>query len=281
MKSRQKRRLFFLIGLPGLILLAIGLVVVQNNLKDATVGDQRVSQDYLHRTITDFQSMGERSSWEKQAAACLYLEYHLKALGVASEIQTYFHEQKEWRNIVAIFPGNSEHATELLAVAHYDSISRNPRSKSPGADDNASGVAVLLEMARLLRTIPHQSSIRLVFFSNEEQGELGSKSFARWARESGKNIRGVINIDVVGYDAPWALFSREPFSILNADLSPVRKFYMLAKMAKNLVCALVAGQRSLKLMARSQDSSLLPIDVKDQTAIGLGRVRWDMGSTCT
>lgn len=280
MKRRKKKRYLFLIGLPILILLSSWFIVVQIDFQDTTGGCQRLNQEYLKRSIIDFQSMGGRSSWEQQAAASLYIENHLNALGVAVEIQTYCHDQKEWRNIVAVFPGNSDQETELLAVAHYDSRNWDILSSSPGADDNASGVAVLLELARLLNTMPHRSTIRLVFFSNEEYGCLGSKSYARWARESGKNIRGVINVDVVGYNDPWALFSLEPFSILKEDLPSGRKLRMLAKMMKNVITGLASGPRSLKLMVRPQDSFLIPTNEKNQKAIGLGWVRWDIGSTC-
>lgn len=275
MRSRPKRLLLFPIILPLLGVVIIGLTVVHKNLEGVKSVDQRANRNYLYQTIRDFQSMGERSSWQQQFAASQYLENQLEELGIDSEVQTYFHEGKEWRNISAILPGVTDSASELLAVAHYDSKNWDPSSNSPGADDNASGVAVLLDVARLLRDIPHQSTIRLVFFSNEEVGDLGSKSFSLWARETRKDIRAVLNIDVVGYDAPWALFSLEPISILSQDLPVTRKIYMIAKMANNAVDGLFAGPRSLKIMARKEDRHLLPDDPKDLATISLGRVRWE------
>jgi len=280
MGHRQKTCFLFLIGLSGLIILAVGVLLAHNNSRKPLAADQRVRQDFLAGTIRDLQAMGERSSWEKQAAACSYLEQRLKDLGIPTEIETYSHAQKQWQNIVATFPGKGEHAAELLAVAHYDSKSWGNRADSPGADDNASGVAVLMEIARLLRDIPHQHTIRLVFFSNEEAGTVGSKNFTRKARETGKDIRGAINVDVVGYDAPWELFSREPLFILNEELPVRRRFSMIGKMAMNAFYAPLVGERSLKLMARSEDGLILPVDTGEQTAIGRGRVRWDIGNPC-
>ena len=279
--GRQHKALMpALIAFICLTVVALGIVVVRNSAKEGTSADRRVSLDHLRITIMHLASMEERASWEGQTATSLYLRKTLDALGVHSEFQTYSHEEKEWRNVVATLPGELDHSPELLAVAHYDSKNWNIGSASPGADDNASGVAVLLEAARLLRGIPHRSTIRLVFVSNEEHDDLGSKSFARQARQNRTDIRGVLNVDVVGYDAPFALFSLEPFTVLKTDVPLERKFRMLAKMASNVGVGVIAGRKSLKLMARSQDRPLAPVDSDGQPAVGFGPVRWELGSSC-
>lgn len=90
----------------------------------------------------------------------------------------------------------------VLICAHYDSISRSPRTLAPGADDNGSGVAVMLELARLFRAAALDRRLMFIGFSGEEQGLLGSTECARVAVEGGWAIEMVINLDMVGYVTP-------------------------------------------------------------------------------
>lgn len=83
-----------------------------------------------------------------------------------------------------------------LAGAHYDSD-----AGSVGADDNASGMGALVEMARILSQYEFEATIMLVAFSAEEVGLVGSETFAASASTSGYDIRGVINLDMVGFVA--------------------------------------------------------------------------------
>lgn len=102
------------------------------------------------------------------------------------------------RNIIATnrghLSGNSKRRPPLILGAHYDTVSH-----SPGADDNASGVAVMLEAARLLSSL--YPSVPLVFigFAQEEQHCLGSTLYAIKARRTGVRIQGVVVLECVGY----------------------------------------------------------------------------------
>jgi Zn-dependent M28 family amino/carboxypeptidase len=71
-------------------------------------------------------------------------------------------------------------------------------SRAPGADDNASGVAVLLEVARLISTLNLGKSIFLAFFSGEEQGLWGSAHYAKQIKHDNVNLYRLINLDMVG-----------------------------------------------------------------------------------
>jgi len=97
-----------------------------------------------------------------------------------------------------------------LLTAHYDSISQAKDGKlldrAPGADDNASGVAVLLEAAKAIFYQKLNSGVGFVFFNVEEVGQHGSKQLAKEWKDRGRRIDGVINIDTIG---TW------PVSLLN------------------------------------------------------------------
>jgi len=109
-------------------------------------------------------------------------------------------------NIVADLPGKKSGA-HYIVCAHYDATaSREPlwdwtTDPAPGADDNGTGVAVLLECARLLAPLELDIGLKFIGFSGEEQGLRGSKCYADsiWQLTDKDSILGVINVDMVGY----------------------------------------------------------------------------------
>lgn len=82
----------------------------------------------------------------------------------------------------------------ILVGAHYDAV-----PGSPGADDNATGVAVLLELARILSEETTNFPIRLVAFDLEEYGLLGSKAYANYLKQQKQQLRLVIGLEMLGY----------------------------------------------------------------------------------
>ena len=112
------------------------------------------------------------------------------------------------RNIIARLP--SQHTTKpnriFILCAHYDSKANrdsnwNPlTSKAPGANDNGSGVAIMLETAYLLSKFKFNCELRFIAFSGEEVGLIGSQHYAKKAAESGENIVATFNVDMVGFN---------------------------------------------------------------------------------
>lgn len=105
------------------------------------------------------------------------------------------------QNIVATLPGNDPNAGVIVIAAHYDSRSFDPldgTSYAPGANDNATGVALLLESARLMSAQEWNQSVMFVAFAAEEQGRFGSQHFVADQLLDGANITAVINYDIIG-----------------------------------------------------------------------------------
>jgi Zn-dependent M28 family amino/carboxypeptidase len=73
---------------------------------------------------------------------------------------------------------------------------------APGADDNAAGTAAVIEVARILKEAPLETSMMFALFSMEEQGTGGSKHFAKRVSREGRKIRAVINLDDIAYNDP-------------------------------------------------------------------------------
>jgi photosystem II stability/assembly factor-like uncharacterized protein len=102
-------------------------------------------------------------------------------------------------NIVATILGSVSPEKECVIVAHYDSYSDNPYVSAPGANDNGTGTAAVMEAARLCKNFQFENTIRFLAVSAEELGMIGSDYYAFKARDEGRNIVGVVNGDMIGY----------------------------------------------------------------------------------
>lgn len=114
------------------------------------------------------------------------------------------HRQKPFfynlKNIVCEKPGSTNNT--IIISAHYDSRMEdinNSTARAPGADDNASGVSALLEVARILSNISLNHSIIFVLFSGEEQGKWGSTHYADYIDKMNVDLDLLINLDTVGF----------------------------------------------------------------------------------
>jgi Peptidase family M28 len=129
--------------------------------------------------------------------------------------KTYFHNFTQidqgtnynLRNIICdrnLGPAGSGNGSYILISAHYDSRMQDIKQKNaraPGADDNASGVAAVLELARILSKLNLENNIRFVLFSGEEQGQWGSKAYVEYLQDNNTKLDLVINLDMIGYPA--------------------------------------------------------------------------------
>jgi len=144
--------------------------------------------------------IGERHVWrpEALAAAEAYIERELAATGCAVRKQTYDAEGVPCSNLEIEVPGTAAASEIILVGAHYDTV-----PGSPGADDNASGVAGVIEIAKHLARKRPRRTLRLVAFVNEEPpffyfGEMGSTVYAREARQRGDDIRVMLSLEMLG-----------------------------------------------------------------------------------
>lgn len=103
------------------------------------------------------------------------------------------------KNLVLTIPGQT--SSEVLLTAHLDSVFQTGDSttSAPGANDNGTGIATLLEAARILRQYRFQRTIKIIMFTGEEQGLYGSAAYTQ-DHPMGP-ILGVLNLDMFGYDA--------------------------------------------------------------------------------
>jgi len=146
-------------------------------------------------------------------AAAKEIERVLAALRYPVSAQRFSTPLGEARNIEVEIAGGALAREIVLVGAHYDSV-----SGSPGANDNGSGVAALLELARLMRDAKPARTLRLVWFVNEEppyyKGEdMGSRRYARRSRARGENIVAMLSVETVGYYSEREGSQRYPFPL--------------------------------------------------------------------
>ena len=127
-----------------------------------------------------------------------YVEDNFRTLGYEVKSQEYTVQMRKVRNLIAEIPGGAK-ANEIVVIgAHYDTV-----YDCPGADDNSSGVAALLELSRMLKDSHPARTVRFAAFVNEESpwfqtDDMGSLVYAEQAHKLKENIIAAISIETIG-----------------------------------------------------------------------------------
>jgi len=157
---------------------------------------------YLKRTVYILsKEIGPRGYVQTDALkkAEDYITTELTNFGYAVSLQPYEAEGRSYKNIFVEIKGKKTPEKILLIGAHYDTV-----TGTPGADDNASGIAGLLELARLLRNHSFDKTVGFVAFALEEppffrSRFMGSYVYARSLSEKNATIEGMICLEMIGY----------------------------------------------------------------------------------
>ena len=171
--------------------------------------DQEALRERLQRHVVRLAGdIGERGVAKPAGAvrAATYLETELTAMGYTVASQAYDAHGQRWRNLEATLLGTAQPEEIVVVGGHYDTA-----EGAPGADDNGSGVAGTLELARRFAGKPAARTIRFVFFGTEEPpsfptSAMGSRHYADAARSRGDRIVAMLSIESIGY------YDRDPGS---------------------------------------------------------------------
>ncbi|HET7874194.1 MAG TPA: M28 family peptidase [Methylomirabilota bacterium] len=166
------------------------------------VGDPTRTRDRLRVHVETLAGeLGERNVFRPHALAAArdYVEREWRAQGYRVTPQTYEVHGVACANLEVARSGRGRPGEVLLLGAHYDSV-----FGSPGADDNASGVAALLEITRGLAEVLPDRTVKFVAFVNEEPpfsftSRMGSEVYARAARARREDIRLMLSLETMGY----------------------------------------------------------------------------------
>ena len=226
-----------------------------NNAQQANIAAMlsRVSIENLKKTIQQLQSYGNRYTWEKQCSAIRWAMEQFNKNEVRVDLHYYEFNGKSWPNIIAHVAGTKYPDKIIMLLAHIDSTSDNPEQAAPGADDNASGVAILLEMARILHESPLECSVFFCIFTNEEKGAQGSKAYVEKIKQEAINIKAAINVDIVGYNRPSKVFD---FAAVTSHITYKHKMKAVVRMMGNYYRSF-SGDNVVKIAGREADKALL------------------------
>ncbi len=181
----------------------------QGELPAADAGLQTLT-DELRRDVQQLSvEIGERNlrhrPWQL-AGAAKYIEHQFSVAGLESLRQTYEVDGQECSNLIAELPGQSRSAEIVVIGAHYDTF-----AGTPGANDNTTGVAGMLAVARFMARHHPERTLRFVAFVNEEPpyfqtDDMGSRVYARECRQKNEQIVAMLSLEMLGY------YSDEPGS---------------------------------------------------------------------
>ncbi|MCG6537060.1 MAG: M28 family metallopeptidase [Syntrophales bacterium LBB04] len=179
--------------------------------------------------------------------------------GLEVNIHTYPFDNRTWPNVSAKIRGNNYFEQVIMVIAHIDSISDHPHKAAPGGDDDGSGVAALLEIARILRKIPMDRTVIFAAFTNEERGTEGSKSYVRQVRNEGLDIKAVLNLDTLAYNRPEGLFDLKGVWA-RGSLRDMVKSAMW--MVRNYLIGRMEGKDVVKVAGRMANQGLVAVTSK-------------------
>ena len=138
-------------------------------------------------------------SGEPISQATRYVYEHFQDLGLDVSFHEYTWSGHHWRNVVGEQQGLGRADEIYLITAHLDDMPPGP--VAPGADDNASGATAVLVAADVLSQLDFDCTLRFVLFTGEEQGLRGSAAYAAAIAAAGEDVRGVLNLDMIGYNS--------------------------------------------------------------------------------
>jgi Zn-dependent M28 family amino/carboxypeptidase len=169
--------------------------------------EEQASREHLSAHVRRLSGdIGERNAghYEALVEARDYIAEELRHAGYAVHRLAFRHDGQVFHNVEAVLDGHSAAGECVVVGAHYDSV-----EGSPGANDNASGVAALIEVARLLSGRALPITVRFVAFANEEppyfntRVGMGSVEYAKGLSDSAR-VRAMLSLETVGFysDSP-------------------------------------------------------------------------------
>jgi Zn-dependent M28 family amino/carboxypeptidase len=184
-------------GVSLKIILPFILILRFSVLVEAGVSEESIRNHIKFLSV----DLGERNyiQYQNLERAANYIKEEFKSYGYALEEQVYGMSAQSYRNIIATKIGKDKKDKIIIVCAHYDSV-----FGSPGADDNASGVAGLLELAQLLCKDELNKTVKFIAFTNEEPplfmtDEMGSFIYAKEAKSKGEDIEATLCLESIGF----------------------------------------------------------------------------------
>jgi hypothetical protein len=167
---------------------------------------ESVSETSYIATIQKLEDLGTRHSSQPQyMQACSIIVADLESWGYQPSLQSFqfswWSDSLESWNVIAEKEGTVNPDSVYIICSHLDSTAGG-YVDAPGADDNASGTAAVMEAARVMADTDFENTVRFICFGAEEQGLVGSFYYVYQALEAGEHLCGTVNMDMLLYAPP-------------------------------------------------------------------------------
>ncbi|MBP7049383.1 MAG: M28 family peptidase [Phycisphaerae bacterium] len=144
-------------------------------------------QNDLYAHDGEARCFGPEHDWARQS-----IQDRFESFGLATRLDPFLYDQVEYYNVVGVLPGLTRPREIYIVGAHFDSV-----AGCPGACDNATSAAIVMEAARVLSQYLFEATLVFIAFDREEQGLVGSKAYAN--EHAHEDVRAMIAMDVTGY----------------------------------------------------------------------------------
>ncbi len=170
----------------------------------------QTSYEHIHGDLLFTHDGHDRGYGAEHDLARNSIQAAFLSYGLITSLQGFQYGGTTYYNVVGEFVGTTRADEIYIVGAHYDSVN------NPGADDNASGTAAVVELARLISQWASAATIRFIAFDREEQGLHGSAACANACATAGENVRGMISLDMIAYryasENQALIYGRSPLS---------------------------------------------------------------------
>lgn len=158
--------------------------------------EQKASKEHLQKHLKTL--VGDRYPYSKSSrlnSIESYIESEFRTCGLDVSSHSFTFQDESFRNLIGTLQGQED--SLFIIAAHHDAV-----ENSPGADDNASGVAAMLECARLLSQRKLRSTVQFISFNMEEFGMVGSSAYVQKLCKESRRVLGMLSLEMVGYCDP-------------------------------------------------------------------------------
>ncbi len=252
MRNKNWKKTLFALTLLLVGFLCFGywyMVMCQGKWDGEPTENQKIAErieikNGLERDVAYMQRLGPRNSVDGETYTRLrecedWIRERWQSRGYSVKSQTYLFEGRKYSNLEIELRGRVSSSEIIIVSAQYDTL-----PDSPGANNNASGVAILLALSSLLRNYAPDKTLRLVNFVNEEDPffgteMMGSYQYAKRSRELREDIRVMLSLDTLGIynDKPNSQKLPFPFSLLYPDCGNFLAFIGDFSSRKHMVAA--------------------------------------------
>ena len=232
--------------------------------------------DYLRQVVTKLaREIGVRTfqDLERLEETATYISDQFTSFGYQVERQPFVFDGNTYHNIIAELKGGASPETLLIVGAHYDSV-----RTTPGADDNASGVAGLLGLARELANARMERTIRFVAFALEEwpvyrSSNMASYHYAKSLKEKNARVDGMICLEMIGFFCDREGCQHYPFPFMGRKFPKTGHYIaMVGNMRSKAFTERIAGSfkkaTDLPLITLNAPAIMIGIDFSDHWSFG-------------